>query len=102
MPYQRACATLYSLKRIALAIVTAGIAAAIAAWAARPPFATEDVWAWRSAGDPRIAATGEWVAYVESWNDRSADAEFSNVWIASSNGKTRRPVTQGNWHDGSP
>jgi dipeptidyl aminopeptidase/acylaminoacyl peptidase len=78
------------------------LAAAIAAWAARPPFITEDWWAWRFSGDPRIAPGGEWVVYQESWNHRAADAVFSNLWLVSSNGKTRRPLTQGNWRDTSP
>jgi len=60
------------------------------------------VWAWRSAGDPRITASGDWVAYVESWNDRGSDAEFSNLWAVSSNGKTRRQLTQGSWRDRLP
>jgi len=88
------------LKRTAFAIVSAALAAA--AFGERPPLVPEDVWAWRSAGDPRIAAGGDWVAYVESWNDRPGDAEFSNLWVVSSNGKTRRQLTQGNWGDRSP
>jgi dipeptidyl aminopeptidase/acylaminoacyl peptidase len=73
-----------------------------AAFAARQPFSTEDFWAWRNASDPRISPDGQWIVYVESWNDRAADARFTNLWIASSEGKTRRKFTEGNWRDESP
>ena len=75
---------------------------ALTAWAARPPFTADDVWAWREAGEARIAAAGDQVVYVESWNDRGADARFSNLWLAATNGKTRRQLTQGNWRDRAP
>jgi len=71
-------------------------------FAARQPFATEDFWAWRSASDPRISPDGQWIVYVESRSDRAADARFANLWIVSGDGKTRKPLTEGNWRDGSP
>ena len=82
--------------------IAATLAATLAAFGARPPFAAEDLWEWRSPGDPRMASGGDRVAYVESWNDRSGDAEFSNLWVVSSNGKTRRRLTEGHWRDRSP
>jgi acylaminoacyl-peptidase len=77
-------------------------AGVVAVFAARPPFAVEDLWAWRSAADPRITSDGEWVVYVEGWNDRPGDARFCNLWAVASNGKTRKQLTQGNWRDSSP
>ncbi|MBZ5624073.1 MAG: S9 family peptidase [Acidobacteriia bacterium] len=71
-------------------------------FAARQPFATQDWWVWRTAGDPQISADGQWIVYVEGWNDRTSDAAFANLWIVSSDGKTRRPFTEGKWRDTSP
>ncbi|HYW47307.1 MAG TPA: prolyl oligopeptidase family serine peptidase [Bryobacteraceae bacterium] len=75
---------------------------ALAALAARPPFTTGDLWAWRTATDARISPDGQWIAWVEGGNDSNADKAFSNLWLASADGKTRRPFTEGNWQDRSP
>ena len=72
------------------------------ALAARQPFASDDWWAWRSASDPRIAPDGQSILYVETWNDRTTDARYANLWTVSSDGKTRRRFTEGNWRDTSP
>jgi acylaminoacyl-peptidase len=90
------------LQNSILTFVLAAAAIAATASAARQPFATGDWWAWRSASDPQISPDGQSVLYVESWNDRTADARFANLWWASSDGKTRRPFTEGNWRDTSP
>jgi len=90
------------LKITVAGIVAAGFAAACHGWGARPPFTAEDLWAWRPAAEARIDSGGDWVVYAESWNDRGADAEFSNLWVVSTNGQTRRRLTEGNWHDRSP
>jgi acylaminoacyl-peptidase len=60
------------------------------------------VWAWRSLSDPRITPDGRWVAYVESWNDRPADARRANLWLVSADGKEKRRFTNGDWQDASP
>jgi acylaminoacyl-peptidase len=70
--------------------------------AARRPLAPEDLWLWRSATDPRISADGQWVVYVEGWNDPTRDGSFSNLWLVDSKGRQRRALTQGEWHDRSP
>lgn len=86
------------MKTYALALIL--FAATL--FAARQPFTADDRWGWRSASDPRISADGQWIVYVEGWNDRTADAAFANLWIVSSDGKTRRPFTEGNWRDHYP
>jgi dipeptidyl aminopeptidase/acylaminoacyl peptidase len=42
------------------------------------------------------------VVYAESWNDRAADAVYSNLWLASSDGRQRRQLTDGGWRDSAP
>lgn len=74
----------------------------LAAWGARPPFSSEDAWQWRSVTEPRIAPDGEHVVFVEAWNDRAHDRQYANLLIVSSDGKTRRRLTQGDWRDTSP
>jgi dipeptidyl aminopeptidase/acylaminoacyl peptidase len=83
-------------------VVLAATALAATAFAARPPFATGDWWAWRSASDPRIAPDGQTIVYAETWNDRTGDATFANLWTASSDGKSRHRFTEGGWRDTSP
>jgi acylaminoacyl-peptidase len=77
-------------------------ALASAAWAARPAFTPDDLWNWRTASDPRIRADGAWAVYVEEWNDRSTDASYSNLWLVSTDGKERKPFTEGPRRDSMP
>jgi dipeptidyl aminopeptidase/acylaminoacyl peptidase len=52
--------------------------------------------------DARISPDGRWVAYVERWNDRVADAVRANLWVAASDGTSRRRVSEGAWVDSAP
>ncbi len=72
------------------------------AFAARQAFSPNDLWVWRQPQDPRISPDGQAVIFVESWSDRERDACWSNLWLASANGKDRRQWTDGRWHDTSP
>jgi len=69
---------------------------------ARAPFAPADLWLLRTASDPRIRADGTQVVYVESRRDQAANAEYCNVWLASADGRERRPWTSGSGRDWSP
>jgi acylaminoacyl-peptidase len=75
---------------------------AVAAYSAQQPFGPDDLWAWRSVSEPRITPDGRWVAYLEGWNDRVADARYANLWLVSADGKQRRRLTSGDWRDASP
>jgi dipeptidyl aminopeptidase/acylaminoacyl peptidase len=70
--------------------------------AARQPFAAQDYWNWRTAGDPCISSDGKMVVYAQSWNDRAAGARFLNLRLAAADGSAERPFTQGGWQDDSP
>ncbi len=70
--------------------------------AARPPILAEDVWNWRTASDPQISPDGSSVLWVESWNDREAKTALSNLWLSSSDGRERKPFTEGRWSDRLP
>jgi len=60
------------------------------------------LWDWRTAANPQISRDGKTVVYVLSWNDRMNDASYSNLWIASVDGRDNRPVTQGAFRDSMP
>ena len=82
--------------------VLALLFAAAGACAGRPLAAPADFWLWRTAADPRISPDGSWVIYAEGWNDRAQNASFSNLWMISTDGRQRRPFTQGEVRDSSP
>ncbi len=72
------------------------------AWAlpllfARTPFTTADFSQVRFATDPRISADAAHIVYVETRPDR-----YSNLRLATPDGKTDSALTEGNWHDWSP
>jgi acylaminoacyl-peptidase len=69
---------------------------------ARTPFSPADLWLLRTADDPRIRADGRLLVYVEARRDRSSGGEYSNLRLASSDGKEMRPWTEGAWRDWSP
>ncbi len=70
--------------------------------AAGQPFAAQDYWNWRTAGDPCISSDGKVVVYAGRWNDRAAGAGFSNLRVAATDGGAERSFTQGGWQDNSP
>jgi len=73
-----------------------------AGWAQRQPFSPPDIWLWRTADDPEISPDGALVVYTESWNDRGRGAAFTNLWLAASDGREERQLTEGEWRDASP
>lgn len=93
-----ACERLKPLNRNAFSLFL--LVASIAS--ARPLAAPTDLWVWRSASDARIRSDGAWVVYVEDRRDQKADRVWSNLLLVSSDGRQRRALTEGNWHDRSP
>ena len=85
------------MRKLAIVVLMAA-----AAFAAKKPLATSDLFELRTVGDPQISRDGKRVLYVLGWSDTMNDAFYSNLWIASADGKEQRPVTQGSFHDSSP
>ncbi len=50
----------------------------------------------------RIAPDGKTAVYVESRRDHATGAIQSNLWIVSTDGRSRRALTEGAWRDWSP
>ncbi len=70
--------------------------------AQRKPFSAGDLWAWREVTEIRIAPDGKTAVYVESGRNHAADIIESSLWIATTDGRTRRALTEGAWRDWSP
>ena len=85
-----------------LKLVLAALTLALGAWAQRKPASPEDLWLWRTPGDPQVSPDGQSVAYLEEWNGREAGTAYANLWLASSNGRDRYALTSGAWRDSSP
>jgi dipeptidyl aminopeptidase/acylaminoacyl peptidase len=85
------------VRNVALLIALAG-----QALAARQSFSPDDLWLWRQAQTPRISPDGKMVVFVETWSDRDHDADWSNLRLASADGKDSRQSTDGRWRDSNP
>jgi dipeptidyl aminopeptidase/acylaminoacyl peptidase len=85
------------MKKLAIVVLMTA-----AAFAAKKPMTATDLFELRTVGDPQISGDGKRVLYVLNWSDTMNDAFYSNLWIASADGKEQRPVTQGSFHDSSP
>jgi len=59
----------------------------------------DTVWDWRTPAHPRISPNGANVVYQLEWADKMADAFHSNLWIATTDGKDNRPLTEGKHRD---
>jgi dipeptidyl aminopeptidase/acylaminoacyl peptidase len=65
------------------------------------PFRPADLHDWREVAEVRIAPDGKTVVYVESRRD-AAGAILSNLWMVSTDGRSRSALTEGAWRDWSP
>ena len=77
---------------------------ALACAAAAQPrlFAPADVWDWREIHDARINPEGTQVVYVERSADRASDTFQSRLWLVSSDGSGRHPLTAEGSRDTQP
>jgi dipeptidyl aminopeptidase/acylaminoacyl peptidase len=78
------------------------LACAIPLAGARPNFTPDDLWSHHIVSEPRIRGDGTWAVYVDTWNDRARNAAWSNLWAASTDGKSHRRLTEGEWRDAHP
>lgn len=73
--------------------------ASLPALLAAPPLTSDSLFDWRTPASPQIAPNGRHVVYTLETPDRFADTFHSNLWIASTDGKDHRPLTNGKWKD---
>ncbi len=61
-----------------------------------------DIFNLEYATSPEISPDGQWVVYVRQYFDVMTDRQYSNLWIARSDGSDHRPLTAGKYNEGSP
>ena len=61
-----------------------------------------DLFNLQSVSDPQISPDGGKIVYVRRFADLAADRYYSNLWIINFDGSDNRPLTTGNYSDGSP
>src|SRR5215469_14925057 len=84
------------LRKLGLACLWLGVA-----YAQRTPFRPADLRDWSEVTEVRIAPDGKIAVYVESRRN-AADAIHSNLWMVSTDGRSRRVLTEGAWRDWAP
>ncbi len=71
-------------------------------FAQRQLFSAHDIWAWRTASDVRISPDGARILYVQTQPDEASNARYSNLRMATADGREDKAVTSGVWRDVSP
>lgn len=66
------------------------------------PLTVQDVFNLQLATDPQISPDGKRIVYVRRFSDIMTDQRHSNLWISNVDGSGQRPLTTGNFNDGSP
>ena len=61
-----------------------------------------DIFNLEYVSDPQISPDGTRVIYVRNFKDVMTDKNLSNLWIASFDGSTNRPLTTGDFNDRTP
>ena len=61
-----------------------------------------DIFNLEVAGDPQISPDGKKIVYARAFSDVMTDRRCSNLWIVNFDGSDNRPLTIGNFSDGSP
>src|SRR5437588_6191420 len=92
------------MKRIACALFLCVIATPVAAQPAQKRAMTvDDLFKFKRVSDPQISPDGKWVVYtVATVEDVVSNKISSNLWLASSDGKTRRQLTTTTKKDRQP
>src|SRR5262245_27144153 len=92
------------MRRFAFVIFWAVLAAPAAAQpAARRPMTVDDHFQFKRVADPQISPDGKWVVYsVATIHDVGKNKVSSNLWLASTDGKTRRQLTATEKKDRQP
>ncbi len=84
-----------------LQLVLLGLVAAVAPAAAKG-LTIDDMLAMRRVGDPAVSPDGKWVAFTVRDTDFEANRGRTDVWLASVDGATVRPLTSSVENDQDP
>jgi acylaminoacyl-peptidase len=61
-----------------------------------------DVFEFEYVRDVQVSPDGSQIIYVRQFSDVMTDRNYSNLWIVGTDGSGNRPLTTGNYSDGSP
>lgn len=89
------------LAVLLLAVFAAAVPQSAAAQQ-KTPFAAEDVFQIEYAAEPQISPDGTKIVYVRRFADIMTDRNYGNLWLVNFDGTGHRPLTTGNFSDGSP
>jgi dipeptidyl aminopeptidase/acylaminoacyl peptidase len=82
------------MKRIALVLACWLIVLPVRAQQKTRPMQVDDLFRLKRVADPQISPNGKWVVYtVTTIDDPKNNKSSSNLWLASSDGKTRKQLT---------
>ena len=87
------------MKRIAAALL---LALATTVEAQTTKLGPMDIFNLEYATSPDISPDGQWVVYVRQYFDVMTDKQYSNLWIARTDGTDHRPLTSGKYTEGQP
>src|SRR6266850_8262583 len=92
------------LQRLALVAIFFVLAAPASAQPVQKRAMTvDDLFKFKRVSDPQISPDGEWVVYtVATVEDVATNKVSSNLWLASTDGKTRRQLTTTTKKDRQP
>jgi dipeptidyl aminopeptidase/acylaminoacyl peptidase len=85
-----------------IAILASLLPANARAEAPAKPLSVQDVFNLQLATDPQISPDGKRIIYVRRFSDIMTDQRHSNLWMVNADGSEHRPLTTGNFNDGSP
>lgn len=83
------------MKKLSSIIISATLVATGVMATESQHFSSEDIFNLEVASDPQVSPNGKQVAYVRRGYDIMSDGSRSNIWVASSDGKSHRPLLSG-------
>lgn len=89
-------------KPLLLGLLAAAPVSVIAQASTITTFTANDIFNLEVASSPKVSPDGESVVYVRRSNDIMTDASRANLWIASVDGKSHRPLLSGKHNFSSP
>jgi len=66
------------------------------------PMELEDMFRTKRVSDPQVSPDGKWIAYVVTVVNKAENSSNSDIWLASSDGKSSTQLTSGPKHDRHP
>jgi acylaminoacyl-peptidase len=86
----------------ALPLLVLSTARPLAAQAGPQLLGPMDVFEFEYVRDVQVSPDGSQIVYVRQFSDVMTDRNYSNLWIVGTDGSGNRPLTTGNYSDGSP